>query len=72
MNFPVFSQLAGKLGFRDGFARGLPPPAGSLQTFGPSRVAAIESVAEPETRPLNPDRPWRLARPNAALGGKNG
>ena len=48
------------------------PPAGSLQTFGPSRVAAIESVAEPETRPQNPDRPWQLAQPNAASGGKNG
>ena len=44
------------------------PPAGSLQTFGPSRVAAIESVAEPETRPQNPDRPWQLAQPNAASG----
>jgi hypothetical protein len=39
------------------------PPAGSLQTFGPSRVAAIESVAEPETRAADHAVKSRLERP---------
>jgi len=38
------------------------PPAGSLQTFGPSRVAAIESVAEPETRAADHAVKSRLAK----------
>src|SRR3984893_8614200 len=41
------------------------PPAGSLKTFGPSRVAAIESVAEPETRAADHAVKSRLERPAA-------
>jgi hypothetical protein len=43
-------------------------PAGSLQTFGPLRVAAIESVAEPQTRPQNPDRPSKSGAVGVSTG----
>jgi hypothetical protein len=37
MNFPVFSQLAGKLVFRDGFARDCPPQPVYPAAFGSLR-----------------------------------
>jgi hypothetical protein len=54
MKFPVFSLLAENFGFRDGFARDLPPPAASLQPLGPSREIRVTQLP-PHTRAATGD-----------------
>jgi len=50
MNFPVFSQLAGNLAFRDEFARDCLLQRGVMQTIGSSACGAVVELPIPRTR----------------------